>query len=64
VGAFIDRKRAALRAHHSQATSADGVDRTIAMLSELPDDLFALGFGTEWFIARADDPGDPLAELV
>jgi len=64
VSAHLAQKRAALQAHQSQATSDDGVDRTIALLAGLPDELFALGFANEWFIARFDGDRDPLAELV
>lgn len=63
VAAFLDQKRAALVAHQSQATSDDGVDRTIALLASLPEELFALGFANEWFIARFAGDHDPLAEL-
>jgi len=41
----LDVKRAALRAHASQ------IDETSFFLS-MPDEIFALAFGTEWFIRR------------
>ena len=41
----LDRKRAALRAHASQ------IDETSFFLS-MPDAIFALAFGTEWFVRR------------
>ncbi|MFZ4584684.1 MAG: PIG-L deacetylase family protein [Acidimicrobiia bacterium] len=52
VSAFLDQKRAAMRAHASQALSSDGVVRTLSVLAELPDELFAVGFSNEWYIRR------------
>jgi len=52
VRPFLTAKRAALRAHNSQATADDGF-RTIDVLLRLPDCLFARLMGTEWFV-RAD----------
>lgn len=57
VTEFLDRKRAAMRAHASQATSAEDADRTLALFASLPDDLFELGFGTEWFVRVGAPPG-------
>lgn len=45
---FVEHKRRALACHASQVTDAGGM---LAM----PPDLFALAFGTEWFI-RPDQP--------
>lgn len=56
VAPFLAQKRAAMRAHASQARSSDRVTRTLAVLSELPDELFALGFSKEWFVRRAPSP--------
>jgi len=50
---FLDVKRRAMRAHASQALSSDGVVRTLSVLAELPDELFAVGFANEWFIRRS-----------
>lgn len=55
VRPFLAAKRAALRAHSSQATADDGF-RTIDVLLRLPDCLFARLLGTEWFV-RAN-PGE------
>jgi len=41
----LDQKRAALRAHASQ------IDETSFFLA-MPDEMFGLAFGTEWFIRR------------
>jgi len=43
VRAAIERKRAALRAHQSQ------IDEQ-SFFSSMPDDVFAVAFGTEWFV--------------
>ena len=56
----LDRKRAAMAAHASQATSAEG--RTPAQpgrVASLPDDYFALAFAKEWFVRRSAAPGRP-----
>jgi LmbE family N-acetylglucosaminyl deacetylase len=53
VSAHLEQKRAAMEAHASQATAANrGDSRTLELFLGLPDDLFALGFGTEWFVER------------
>jgi len=49
VSPWIDRKRAALRCHRSQVTDT-------SMFMEMPDDVFARVFGTEWFIEQGVDP--------
>lgn len=46
VSAAIDRKRAALRSHESQ------IDEQSFFLA-MPDDMFAVAFGTEWFVDAA-----------
>jgi len=62
VSAHLAAKRASMTAHASQATSDSASSvRTLARILELPDDLFALAFGTEWFIEHgraASDPAD------
>ena len=49
VGAFLDRKRAAMAAHASQ------IDESSFFLA-MPKELFDAGFGTEWFIRRGTPP--------
>ncbi|UQX88446.1 PIG-L family deacetylase [Jatrophihabitans telluris] len=49
VRRFARAKRAAMRAHVSQAGGGDNV-RTLALLGRLPLPLFRLVCGTEWFI--------------
>lgn len=53
VSDYLDRKRASMEAHASQATAATSTVRTLQILLSLPDELFAAAFGTEWFIDRA-----------
>lgn len=48
VREFASAKRAAMEAHHSQATSDTG-DRTLALALRLPPALFRVVFGHEWF---------------
>jgi LmbE family N-acetylglucosaminyl deacetylase len=53
VSAHLAEKRASMRAHASQATSASSDVRSLEVFASLPDDLFALAFGTEWFVDRS-----------
>jgi LmbE family N-acetylglucosaminyl deacetylase len=50
VTPFLAQKRAAMLAHHSQTTSTSDASRSLAVFASLPDDYFALAFGTEWFV--------------
>jgi LmbE family N-acetylglucosaminyl deacetylase len=63
VSAALDRKRASMAAHATQASSAsaDSV-RTLATFLGLPEDIFAIAFATEWFVAHGDIP-DPFTDL-
>jgi LmbE family N-acetylglucosaminyl deacetylase len=63
VSAALDRKRASMAAHATQASSqsADSV-RTLAVFIGLPDDIFAIAFASEWFVAHQPIPAD-LTEL-
>lgn len=51
-------RRGSLAAHRSQGASPDSSSRMLALASALPDDLFTLAFGTEWF--RRVSPAGPL----
>jgi LmbE family N-acetylglucosaminyl deacetylase len=51
----LPQKRAALQAHASQR-HAEGQVRVLDRLLRLPDPLFALVFGREWFIEQGRDP--------
>ena len=47
---FVDKKKEAMRAHASQITED-------SFFMKMPDDVFAEGFGTEWFILRGAPKG-------
>ena len=47
---FLDHKRRAMQAHPSQISDQ-------SFFLQMPDDRFAYGFGTEWFIRRGEGPG-------
>jgi LmbE family N-acetylglucosaminyl deacetylase len=47
---FVDQKKEAMRAHKSQITDD-------SFFMKMPDDVFAEGFGTEWFILRGAPAG-------
>lgn len=56
-------KRAAMRAHASQASGGEG-DRTLGVLSRLPWPLFGLVLGREWFVEPAAGPtGHPATDV-
>ena len=43
VSAFVQHKRGSIRCHKSQVTDA-------GFFSNMPDEAFAMAFGTEWYI--------------
>ena len=51
--ASLPAKRAALRAHASQA-AADGTVRTLAVLTRLPRPVQAMLLGTEYYVLVSD----------
>jgi LmbE family N-acetylglucosaminyl deacetylase len=61
VSEVLDAKRASMQAHTSQTTGAADTVRTLAVFLGLPDDVFALAFGTEWFVRRGA-PTEPRAD--
>jgi LmbE family N-acetylglucosaminyl deacetylase len=50
VSAYVDLKRAAITCHASQVTD-------VGMFLSMPTDIFALAFGTEYFIKHGQAPG-------
>lgn len=50
VSRFAARKRAAVACHRSQVTDT-------SFFLQIPDELFAIAFGTEWFIEVGRPPG-------
>ncbi len=58
VSAFLEQKRASMRAHATQATSARSSNtRSLEMFLALPDEWYAVAFGAEWFVDRSAPPG-------
>lgn len=55
VGRYARAKRAAMRAHASQATGGDSV-RLLAVLARFPLPLVRLLMGTEWYVRRSLPP--------
>jgi LmbE family N-acetylglucosaminyl deacetylase len=51
VRPWAARKRASISAHRSQVTDS-------SFFLQMPDDVFAEAFGTEWFIEHGREPGD------
>jgi LmbE family N-acetylglucosaminyl deacetylase len=51
VTAWLDRKRSSMRAHASQIGEQ-------SFFLAMPDDMFAVAFGTEWFIDRSGTRGE------
>lgn len=56
VRRYAAAKRAAMRAHASQASADGGADRTLAAFLRVPRPLFDLVFGREWFRDPAQQP--------
>ena len=57
-------KRAAMRAHASQASADGGADRTLAAFLRIPRPLYDLVFGREWFVDPSADPHEPVRHDV
>jgi LmbE family N-acetylglucosaminyl deacetylase len=58
VSGYLDQKRASMHAHLSQ-TTADHGSRTLTRFLQLPDPLFRLVFGREWFVEQDRQPSKP-----
>ncbi len=50
VHEFVAQKRAAIAAHRSQVTDS-------SFFLQMPDEMFALAFGSEWYREQGRDPG-------
>jgi LmbE family N-acetylglucosaminyl deacetylase len=57
VRRYAAQKRAAMRAHASQASADGGADRTLAALLRIPRPLFDVVFGREWYVDAARPAG-------
>jgi LmbE family N-acetylglucosaminyl deacetylase len=64
VRRYAAAKRAAMRAHTSQASADGGADRTLAAFLRIPRPLFDVVFGREWFVDPGRPPGRPVARDV
>jgi LmbE family N-acetylglucosaminyl deacetylase len=57
VSAYTGHKRKAMRAHASQISEE-------SFFLAMPDEAFAYGFGTEWFIRAGQGPGITETDLL
>src|SRR5699024_3255909 len=57
VRRYSRAKRAAMRAHASQAADDGGGDRTLGMLLRIPRPLFDVVLGREWFVCPTAPTG-------
>lgn len=57
VTAYLDRKRASMRAHASQISEQ-------SFFLQMPDEVFASAFGTEWFVHRGVTPSQPWEDHI
>lgn len=57
VRQHLAAKRASMQAHVSQTTSAGTTARSLAVFLGLPEELFAMAFGTEWYVQRSAASG-------
>lgn len=53
VSAVLDRRKASMAAHATQASGAPDTVRTLSIFLGLPDEIFAIAFSTEWFVLSA-----------
>ncbi len=63
VREHLEAKRASMQAHVSQTTSAGTTARSLAVFLGLPDELFAMAFGTEWYVQRSAPPGTAVSDV-
>ena len=57
VTPYLEHKRRAMRAHASQISEQ-------SFFLAMPDEAFAYGFGTEWFIREGQGPGITETDLL
>jgi LmbE family N-acetylglucosaminyl deacetylase len=50
VSSVLDKRKASMAAHATQATGAPDTVRTLSVFLGLPDDIFAIAFSTEWYV--------------
>lgn len=56
IAAHIDQKRAAMQAHGSQIDEG-------SFFLQMPEDIFRMSFGTEWYVFRGDRPPERETDL-
>jgi LmbE family N-acetylglucosaminyl deacetylase len=56
VSSVLDKRKASMAAHATQATGAPDTVRTLSVFLGLPDDIFAIAFSTEWYVL-SQSPG-------
>ena len=64
VWRYARQKRAAMRAHASQASADGGADRTLAAFLRIPRPLFDLVFGREWYVDASRPAGSEVVHDV
>jgi LmbE family N-acetylglucosaminyl deacetylase len=65
VSGYLNAKRAAMSAHHSQSTTDAPIERGLGWMLRLPKPLYRLAFGREWFIERGRPPGErPIDDIL
>lgn len=50
VSSVLEKRKASMNAHATQATGAPDTVRTLSIFLGLPDEIFAIAFSTEWFV--------------
>lgn len=63
VNPYLEQKRASMRAHATQATSASSTVRSLQMFLAIPDEWFGVAFGAEWFVDRTAPPGAAFTDV-
>lgn len=64
VHRYAGAKRAAMRAHASQASVDGDGDRTLAAFLRIPRPVFDLVFGREWFVDASRPSGGPVCRDI
>ncbi len=63
VSAVLDKRKASMNAHATQATGAPDTVRTLSIFLGLPDEIFAIAFSTEWYVFTGSSLPDACADL-
>ena len=57
VSTVLDKRKASMAAHATQASGAPDTVRTLSVFLGLPDEIFAIAFSTEWFVLSNTSDG-------